>query len=156
MGYNANAINTMQKYLSILRKVNGWTTEELGKRIGVTKQTISNLENNKVTMSKTQYIALRTVFEYEVRIVNTNMTLKRILCLLFYEDNKSIKENKDIFEVLENIAAAAAGGISGKQLSLLSMTLLSSSKIAGANNLNLEMNVEPYKWLEEIIAEEDV
>lgn len=73
----------MQKYLPILRKINGWTTEELGKRIGVTKQTISNLENRKVVMTKTQYLALRTVFEYEMRVVDENMVLKRVIvCLL--------------------------------------------------------------------------
>ena len=39
--------------------------EQLGGRIGVTKQTISNLERGNPKMTKLQYIVLRSIFESE-------------------------------------------------------------------------------------------
>ena len=49
------------------RKLAGWTSEELGKKVGVTKQTISNLETGRSQMTKMQYIAIRTVLEYQAQ-----------------------------------------------------------------------------------------
>lgn len=63
-------IRRLQENLFILRKICGWTTQELGDRIGLTKQTISNLENGKSIMSKLQYIGLRTIFQNEVDTSN--------------------------------------------------------------------------------------
>ena len=59
------SITSLQKYLPMLRKLYGWTMEQLGDRIGVTKQTISNLERGNPKMTKLQYIAIRSVFELE-------------------------------------------------------------------------------------------
>lgn len=59
-------IQIMQDNLCELRKVAGWTAETLARKLGVTKQTISNLENQKVKLSRVQYIAIRSVFECEV------------------------------------------------------------------------------------------
>ena len=41
-------INRLQKNLSSIRKIAGWTAEVLGNKIGVTKQTISNLDSTSV------------------------------------------------------------------------------------------------------------
>ena len=59
-------INRLQENLSSIRKIAGWTAEVLGNKIGVTKQTISNLENNKTPMNFTQYIAIRSVLDAEI------------------------------------------------------------------------------------------
>jgi len=61
-----NQIEQLQNNLGTIRKAGGWSTEEFGDMIGVTKQTISNLENKKTPMSKTQYIAIRAVLDYEI------------------------------------------------------------------------------------------
>lgn len=146
----------MQKYLPILRKINGWTTEELGKRIGVTKQTISNLENRKVVMTKTQYLALRTVFEYEIRVIDENMVLKRVMAILFYDDAKlSAETEEQLYEALENLSAAATGGIRGNQLAMLATTLLSPLKLPSGVNVNLDLKTPPYGWVSEIIQQEE-
>ena len=64
--YMEKEIDRLQNNLSTIRKAGGWSAEEFGEMIGVTKQTISNLENNKTKMSKTQYIAIRAVLDYEM------------------------------------------------------------------------------------------
>ncbi len=59
-------IKRLQDNLSIIRNAGGWSSETFGDMIGVTKQTISNLEKNTIAMSKTQYIAIRAVLDYEI------------------------------------------------------------------------------------------
>lgn len=150
MANELNPIVKMQKNLSILRKINGWTTEELGLKIGVTKQTISNLENWKVNMTKAQYIALRSVFEYETHCVNENMTLQRVMRLIFYSEvDYEETTNNEIANALDNLAAAASGGIKGSQLFMLSTTLLSPMKLPVLSQA-VEISDKPYAWMKEL------
>ena len=64
--YTGSDIERLQDNLALIRKAGGWSAEEFGDMIGVTKQTISNLENKKTPLSKTQYIAIRAVLDYEI------------------------------------------------------------------------------------------
>lgn len=50
----------------LVRKSVGWSAEEFGEKIGVTRQTISNLETKKIKISKTTYIAMRFVLDEEM------------------------------------------------------------------------------------------
>ena len=144
-------IRIMQKHLQVLRKINGWTAEELGQKLGVTKQTISNFENNKVEMTKTQYIALRTILEYEMRIVDENNVLKTVMYILFYSPiNCCDDEYENVNDALNNIAAAAVGGVSGTQLSILATTILSPLNVLRGVNIEQAISVMAYKWLEEL------
>jgi len=68
-------IKRLQQNLSSIRKIAGWTAEVLGEKIGVTKQTISNLENRKSAMNFTQYIAIRSVKEIFVKALNIQQAL---------------------------------------------------------------------------------
>lgn len=64
--YTEQEIARLQESLQLIRQSGGWTAEEFGDMIGVTKQTISNLENKRTVMSKTQYIAIRAVLDWEI------------------------------------------------------------------------------------------
>lgn len=70
-------INRLQQNLSSIRKIAGWSAETLGNKIGVTKQTISNLENKKTPMTFTQYIAIRAVLDAEIETNKDNEALPR-------------------------------------------------------------------------------
>lgn len=157
LGGDELMIEVMQRYLPSLRKIAGWTAEELGKRLGVTKQTISNLENKKVNMTKMQYIALRVIFENEIRNVATNATLKRAICILFYNDAVyTEKKESEIFQALESLAAAASGGISGNQLTLLSTTVLAPLRLNIGVNADIDLKrIEPYGWVQELTNVEE-
>ena len=76
-------IRIMQDNLSDLRKIAGWTAEILAGKLGITKQTISNLETQKVKLSRIQYIAIRAVFECEVAANSKNTTLRKVMRVLF-------------------------------------------------------------------------
>jgi len=51
-------IKNMQNNLRLVRHAAGWSAQELGELIGVTRQTINNIENHKTPLSATQYVAL--------------------------------------------------------------------------------------------------
>ena len=59
-------IPRMQENLLLIRRTVGWTAEEFGSRIGVTRQTINNIESGRSRLTKTQYIAMRSILDAEV------------------------------------------------------------------------------------------
>lgn len=59
-------ISRMQEHLLLIRRTVGWTAEEFGERIGVTRQTINNIESGRNNLTKTQYIAMRSVLDAEM------------------------------------------------------------------------------------------
>ena len=54
---NGNIVN-MQKKLKLIRQVFDVTITNFADMIGVTRQTIYNIENDKTILTKTQYLAL--------------------------------------------------------------------------------------------------
>ena len=131
-------INRLQKNLSSIRKIAGWTAEVLGNKIGVTKQTISNLENNKTPMNFTQYIAIRSVLDAEIEQNKENKVLPQVIAILLDSDNElDNDEYEEIQKSVETVSAVASGGIKGAALlsaltalSPLVIGLLSSVKIS--------------------------
>lgn len=118
-------INRLQKNLSSIRKIAGWTAEVLGNKIGVTKQTISNLENNKTPMNFTQYIAIRSVLDAEIEQNKENKVLPQVIAILLDSDNElDDDEYEEIQKSVETVSAVASGGIKGAAL-LSALTALS-------------------------------
>ena len=52
--HKMNEIERLQDNLLLIRRAAGWTAEEFGERIGVTRQTINNLEAKRNKLNKTQ------------------------------------------------------------------------------------------------------
>ena len=118
-------INRLQKNLSSIRKIAGWTAEVLGNKIGVTKQTISNLENNKTPMNFTQYIAIRSVLDAEIEQNKENKVLPQVIAILLDSgDELDNDEYEEIQKSVETVSAVASGGIKGAAL-LSALTALS-------------------------------
>lgn len=108
----------LQDNLSSLRKIAGWTADELGARIGVTKQTISNLENKKNPMNLTQYIAIRAVFDYKIfqsPRSSENKILQQTINLLLDSDTTE-SDYKKKREAVLGIAGAVASGVTAGML----------------------------------------
>jgi DNA-binding XRE family transcriptional regulator len=104
-------INKLQQNLSSIRKIAGWTAEVLGNKIGVTKQTISNLENQKTPMNFTQYIAIRSVLDYEIENNQENEVLPKVVALLLDSGDELNDDNYTrVQDVAGTIAASAVGG----------------------------------------------
>jgi len=56
-------IAIMQNSLRQIRQLCGWSAKDLGEYMGVTRQTINNIETKKTVMSTTQYVALCAVLD---------------------------------------------------------------------------------------------
>lgn len=86
-GFNIEKIERLQRNLAVIRKVAGWSAEELAEMLGVTRQTIVNLENSDTyNMTKLQYIAIRAIFEAEISNGQNN-TLAQVIDILVDKDD---------------------------------------------------------------------
>lgn len=123
-------IARLQKNLCALRRIAGWTMEGLGDRIGVTKQTISNLENpnKKAKMTLTQYLAIRSVLDYEAA---QRLAKDKTDTLLLLAIRKILDEDldEDTLEEAEDdvalLASAVAGGTPREKVQELAVERLS-------------------------------
>ena len=94
----------LQKNLPIIRNLAGWTAEDLGNNIGVTRQTITNIEkSDTLSMTKTQYIATRAVLDYEISN-SSNKTLSDAIAVLVDADDLTEDQEKKINETISNIS----------------------------------------------------
>lgn len=86
----------MQENLLLIRRTVGWTAEEFGEKIGVTRQTINNIESGRNKLTKTQYIAMRSVLDAEMAQApeDTEM-LKVLLDVLVDHPEKYSFENRE-------------------------------------------------------------
>lgn len=109
-------IGKLQHNLPSLRRLAGWTAEDLAKKVGVTKQTISNLETGRTTMNKMQYIAFRSILDYEAR---SNQNLAKALHLVLDDIDASKEEHKANEDIVKTVAAATSAGVTSAALSLL-------------------------------------
>ena len=121
----AAQITCLQKNLSAIRKIAGWTSEQLGEKIVVTKQTISNMENEKTQMTLTQYIALRSIIYFEIQTNKENLVLPQVVEVLLnnYEEYTE-EEREKVTKNVKTIAATASGGITGAALAAVSAGVL--------------------------------
>ena len=142
-------LKRFQNNLPTIRKLYGWTIEELATKIGVTKQTISNIENRKTELTRIQYIAIRAVFETEAstRPPEERDFLVNIISKLIDCDNPNNTAEKEKTESnAKLIASAIAGGV-GLSAAIAAIGLLTpaapitasfiagSAVVGGANTL---------------------
>lgn len=140
----------LQDNLQFIRKAGGWSAQEFGDMIGVTKQTISNLENKKTAMSKTQYIAIRAVLDYEMAKRPDDKVLSSTVNLALNSDDLSEEDRKKAQAFVEGATktkldnnaligglAAILGAVAAEALT---MTLTTTGMISVTE-----------KWLEKIL-----
>lgn len=114
----------LQENLSSIRKIAGWTADDLGGLLGVTKQNISNIENLNTNLSKAQYIAIRHLIDYRAKQKN-NYILIRIVRLLIDESDFEDRDYNAIKDAAKNIGIAAVT-MKGNALEIFADTLLSA------------------------------
>ena len=118
--------------LPAIRKIAGWRAVDLGKLIGVTKQSISNLENHKSKMTLMQYIAIRHMIDYQIQKQPENKALAQIVPLLLDAVSQTKDEYANVRASAEEMANAAAAGVSDGTLNAISEKLLPKKKPAHA------------------------
>lgn len=157
----------LQKYLPLIRNAAGWTAEELGNKIGVTKQTISNLENQKTRMSKTQYLAIQMVISQKIATTQDDLTLANVMKLVMDTDeeqiinydavpqamaavehlDKEVSTSETHSPVLGSAVGSAVGGIAG------AMAMLGLGPVGAISAAVLGATIAP--WLTKALDEEE-
>lgn len=102
----------MQEHLLLIRRTVGWTAEEFGDRIGVTRQTINNIEFGRNKLSKTQYIAMRSVLDAEMAQSPDDTAMLRLLLdvLIDHPEKYEEAERVDILSKANLMAPAILAG----------------------------------------------
>ena len=123
----------LQQNLRSIRQIVGWTTERLGKEIGVTKQTISDLEIIKRPMTLTQYLAIRSVFDEEIRNNPDNADAIRQAIDISVDKGAELDDEKnlELKDTLEAMAALASRGKKGNALEKV-LVALTTPAVMGA------------------------
>ena len=142
-------IEKLTESLPSIRKIAGWSSEDLGELIGVTKQTISNIETRKSTMSKTQYIAIRTIIDYEIIEHPENELLAKVVAILLDSDDTptDIQKSKATIEVLNKTPKTliSSGALANVEVLL---SVLSNPVVAPTLG---SVILASSKWLKKII-----
>lgn len=89
-------VERLQKHLALIRTCAGWSATELGDKLEVSRQMISNLENGRNTMTMMQYRAIRNVLtdEFEASPEDTQM-LKDVIRVLVDEPESFTDEQRN-------------------------------------------------------------
>lgn len=110
-------IQRMQKNLLLIRRAIGWTAIEFGERIGVTRQTINNIENGRNKLTKTQYLAMRSVIDAEC-IKNpeeTKMVIALLDMLVDHPEKYPEEETKELVSKANLISPSILAGTATRQ-----------------------------------------
>ena len=120
-------IARLQDNLSAIRKIAGWSAADLGDKIGVTKQTIGNLENGKTKMGFPQYVAIRTALDMEIEDNPDNELLPKVVAILLDSDDLDEEGYREAAEITKTVAATASGGASAANLGIVFNSLLAAT-----------------------------
>ncbi|WP_227450742.1 helix-turn-helix domain-containing protein [Clostridioides sp. ES-S-0108-01] len=115
-----NEIERLQKYLLLVRRTVGWIAEEFGDRIGVTRQTINNLEAGRNKLNKTQYIAMRSVLDVEMHQYPEETEMLNLILDVFVDhpENYDEKEREEFLTKANMVTPSIlAGSTSRKDVS---------------------------------------
>ena len=97
---NEKTRQILQDNLKSIREILNWTSADLGDLIGVTKQTISNLETKNSKLTKLHYIAIRTVVDFEIeKLKSTDSDRAKRAEMLLEVLSKAESENLDFDEI---------------------------------------------------------
>ena len=112
-------IERLQDNLLLIRKATGWSATELGDKIGVTRQTINNLESKtkKYKLNKTQYIALRSVFDAEINKSpeDTKMLVDLLDMLIDNPDKYDAKDKENLLKKANMIIPSILEGTTSRK-----------------------------------------
>ena len=102
----------MQENLLLIRRTVGWTAEEFGEKIGVTRQTINNIESGRNKLTKTQYIAMRSVLDAEIlqKPEETEMLKVLLDVLVDYPENYSEENRSELLAKANMMAPSILAG----------------------------------------------
>lgn len=141
-------VDKLQNNLESIRKAGGWTAEEFGNMIGVTKQTVRNLENKTTKMTKTQYIAIRSVLDYEANENPDNELLNGIVRYLLDSEDLSEEEKQKATSAVAYVSGAKTSGIDKSTILKVVISIVGAT--AGALITSKTLRKSTGTWLKKL------
>ena len=110
-------IQRMQDNLLLIRRTIGWTAAEFGDQIGVTRQTINNIESGRNKLTKTQYIAMRSVIDAEIvkHPEETQMVETLLDMLIDHPENYSKADYNELIEKANLMSPSILAGTATRE-----------------------------------------
>ena len=110
-------IQRMQDNLLLIRRAIGWTASEFGEQIGVTRQTINNIESGRNKLTKTQYIAMRSVIDAEIVKHPEETEMVKILLdmLIDHPENYSKADYNELLEKANLMSPSILAGTATRE-----------------------------------------
>lgn len=98
----------LENNLRLVRKCVGWTAQELAKKTGIARQTISSIENKTARLTKTQYIAIKSVIMEEIANHKDETEMAAVIFDAFVErpNEYSDEARKELLEKAEIFSEA--------------------------------------------------
>ncbi len=95
-------IRNLQKNLKLVRQAAGWEQQQLADLIGVSRQTINNIENQKSPMSATQYVAISAMLDWRQKEKpGLNNVIEAVL-MMEDDDQPGDEEYKPNFKIIDD------------------------------------------------------
>ena len=110
-------IQRMQDNLLLIRRTIGLTAAEFGDQIGVTRQTINNIESGRNKLTKTQYIAMRSVIDAEIvkHPEETQMVKTLLDMLIDHPENYSKADYNELIEKANLMSPSILAGTATRE-----------------------------------------
>lgn len=110
-------IQRMQDNLLLIRRAIGWTASEVGEQIGVTRQTINNIESGRNKLTKIQYIAMRSVIDAEIVKHQEETKMVKILLdmLIDHPENYSKADYNELLEKANLMSPSILAGAATRE-----------------------------------------
>lgn len=147
---NKQMVRKMQDNFIPIRKIMGWRQQDLADKLGVSKQTINNIENNRQELNKAQYIAIRMIIwcEIDERSEDEQVFLKGAIAAIlgdFDDADEEIKKTRDLAIMftgafISGLAVATGAALASMGEGAFNSALLKLSK----------MTLKQSKWLEKL------
>lgn len=147
-------IELFQKHLLLIRRAVGWSAERFGDKVGVTRATINNLESGRTKLSKTLYIAMRSVLDVEIKnYPDETKTLQLILETFVDHPEKYSEEDKKKFLDKLNIVTPSvlAGSATRKDVSAEAMKFAIGSALAAVTPAVIGVGLATATWLIDLL-----
>lgn len=149
-------IRRMQENLLLIRRAVGWTAEEFGEQIGVTRQTINNIESGRNKLTKTQYIAMRSVLDAEMAKHPEDTKMLRVLldALVDRPEKYTDQERNELLKQANLLTPSILAGSATREE--VSNEWMKTAMLAGSvASALINSVVAAGPWLVKIIAGKD-
>lgn len=101
-------VERFENIFPLIKRIVGWSADTFGKKIGVSRQTINNLEKKKYKLPKPTYVAMRYVLDEEIDIHKDKLDMLKVILDAFVDyPNKYSDEEKKIIYSKANILSYA-------------------------------------------------